>query len=149
MTKLRLIIFYLALGIYSLSAQTFTNIVNEEVLKHAVFNYNYQPFIDGKITNSLYFFVKFDGGVSNFDGEISHLGEAVGLRYESSLTNVVLDGPFDKFNSEKKSGNWQLKFNTEYPILVREWGVFQSPEPSCFAIFLIGGSVALIFRRRL
>lgn len=128
------------------SAQSFTNIVNQQVNSHKVFNFNYN---DGpgnvSVSRPLEFFVRFsDGSSSEIEGELSHMGVSYSLFGNIPSTSTISVSPINTFFGEKQGGNWSFSFNTESPMKVYSWGIMPSaiiPEPSVFSLALFGGAM--------
>lgn len=132
------------------SAQTFTNVVDQNVNSHKVFNFNYN---DGPgnvdITQPLSFFVTFSEGTSpNIDGNLSHAGVNYSLFENVQSSSSILISPIDSFLGKSQGGNWSFKFDTDSPIRVFSWGVISTtiPEPEIFSLAILGG-IVLFYRR--
>ena len=133
------------------SAQSFTNVVNQQVTSHKVFNFNYD---DGpgniNISQPLKFFVVFsEGSSSEIEGELSHQGISYSLFENVLSSSPVSVSPINDFLGKNQGGNWAFSFNTESPMKVYSWGVVPSmviPEPSTFSLALIGGVMLLCCR---
>lgn len=133
------------------SAQSFTNIVNQQVKSHKVFTFNYD---DGpgnvNITHPLKFFVVFsEGSSSEIEGELSHQGISYSLFKNIPSSSPISVSPINEFFGKNQGGNWSFSFDTESPMKVYSWGITPStiiPEPSTFSLALVGGLMVLCGR---
>jgi hypothetical protein len=130
------------------SAQTFTNVVDQCVNSHRVFNFNYK---DGPgnvdITQPLTFFVTFSEGTSlNIDGKLSHKGVTYSLFEDVPSSSPIVISPIDSFFGKPQGGSWSFTFDTDTPMRVYSWGVIPIPEPSTFSLALVGGLMLLCGR---
>lgn len=136
------------LGITTLSAQTFTNVVDQRVESHEEFNYNYKNHSQ-TITNPLTFFVTFsDGSSTNIYGKLTHQDkEQVVFSGIASTNPAVIIQPIDNFYGTKQGGEWKFYFHTSSPLTVHSWGVSTIPEPSVLTITGLAMIAFAFFRR--
>lgn len=134
------------------SAQTFTNVVDQSVNSHKVFNFNYN---DGPgnvdISQPLAFFVTFSEGMSpNIDGKLSHMGVNYSLFENVPSSSPILISPIDSFFGKSQGGSWSFIFDTDSPMRIFSWGVIPTtiPEPSTFSLTLVGGLMLLCGRTK-
>lgn len=136
------------LGTSTLSAQTFTNVVDQRVESHEEFNYNYK---NGSlpVTNSLAFFMTFsDGSATNIYGKLIHQdrGEVIFSGIASTNPELVVQ-PIDGFYGTKQGSEWKLYFRTSSPLTVHSWGISTIPEPSVLVLTGLTMVSFLFFRR--
>lgn len=141
MKTIKNIILALLLGVTCLSAQSFTNVVNDKVIHSESFKYvngNASDHLD--INTPLFFFVTSDNGVeSKISGKLKHQGNTEILFSGISSTSPLIIGPFNTFNGYKQSGEWNFYFETDSPKTVYSWGITtQIPEPNICILLIVG-----------
>jgi hypothetical protein len=141
MKTIKNIILVLLLGVTCLSAQSFTNVVNDKVIHSESFKYvngNASDHLD--INTPLFFFVTFDDGVgSKISGNLKHQGDTKILFSGVSSTTPLIVGSFDSFRGDKQSGEWSFYLETSSPITVHSWGIVsQIPEPNTCILLIVG-----------
>ena len=149
MKKIKLILLAILLGVSCVSAQTFTNVVDQKVYSHEEFNFNYknQP-EQARITNALTFFVTFsDGSSTNIYGTLKHQDTERVLFSDIQSTNGFAVYPINDFYGDHQNGEWKFYFWTKSPVTVHSWGVSTIPEPSSTTI-LIMAFLSFMFIRR-
>lgn len=135
------------------SAQSFTNVVNEEVTIHKVFNYNYN---DGPgnvdIEQPLAFFAIIEGNSINIRGTLSHIGiNYLLFNNVPASTSTMIVSPIDSFFGKSQGGNWSFSLQTKHSIILNSWGVVPAsiiPEPSVFSLAIVGGMLILSVRSK-
>lgn len=134
----------------SVSAQNFTNTVDTTVNARRTFEYFYNVDPDLKIDKPIIFKMELEGTpTATIAATLLHQGTSYSLFEDTPATPEMTSGPIDDFLGKRQGGAWVLSIKTDNPIYIKDWSIVPNiPEPSSFALCVIGGIILGLIRRR-